>query len=180
MEENMKKPENEVIVRKKVSYPKQSPWPRKSAILTFLPWPFIVIMAIYILARSSTFMLTVWIVAFLLFAIPLRYLICAPCPYYGQNCSTIMGRVVPFLFKNRPGTPMVLGLWLDIVSFVVLPIIPIPYTWKLGGIALTAVWLAVFLMFFSAMSLYGCHYCPFTYCPIGKVGRKLADWFYEI
>ncbi len=177
-EKNMKNPDVEIIVHNGISCPKKSPWPKKSAIITFIPWPFIVLMAVYILAKTSILMLGVWSAAFLLFAIPLRYLICAPCPYYGQSCSTIMGKVVPFVFKNRPGTPLALGLWLDIVSFTVLLIIPIPYAWNIGGVGLTAAWVGVFLIFLFALPIYGCHYCPFTYCPIGKAGRGLARWFH--
>jgi hypothetical protein len=152
----------------------KSPWPKYVAVITFIPWPFVVVMAVYILFNTSLVMLAVWLTAFLLFFIPLRYLICAPCPYYGQNCSTIMGRLVPFMFKQRPGKPLAIGLWLDIVSFAVLSMIPVPYAWQLGGLGLTALWLAVFSLCLVSLGGLGCRYCPFTYCPIGKASRKVA------
>ncbi len=157
--------------------PPQSPWPKKAAVLTFLPWPFIVGLAAYILWQTSLIMLVVWMTAFLLFAIPLRYLVCAPCPYYGQSCSTIMGKTVPLIFRHRPGGPLVLGLWLDIVSFAVLSIIPVPYAFQLGGAALTAIWLGAFALFLVSLAVFGCRYCPFTYCPIGKAGRIMTRLF---
>ncbi len=155
--------------------PPKSPWPKYSAVITFIPWPVIVGLAVYILFNTSRVMLGVWLAAFLLFAIPLRYLICAPCPYYGQNCSTIMGRLVPLMFKNRPGKPLAVGLWLDIVSFAVLSIIPLPYAWLLGGPGLTVLWITVFAVFLASLGVFGCFYCPFTYCPIGKASRGLAN-----
>jgi hypothetical protein len=157
--------------------PPKSPWPKYSAVITFIPWPVISGLAVYILFNTSLVMLGVWLAAFLLFFVPLRYLVCVRCPYYGQNCSTIMGRLVPLMFKQRPGKPLAIGLWLDIVFFAVLSIIPLPYAWQLGGLALTALWLAVFAAFLVSLGVFGCRYCPFTYCPIGRASRGLAGIF---
>ncbi len=151
----------------------QSPWPGYSVIVTFIPWPVIVCMGVYILYKTSFTMLGVWLAAFFLFFVPLRYLICARCPYYGKNCSAITGRMVPFFFAKRPGTPLAVGLWLDIVFFAILSLIPVPFAFKLGGALLTAAWLAVFASAIILLALFGCRYCPFTYCPIGKASRGI-------
>ncbi|ABW67116.1 hypothetical protein [Desulfosudis oleivorans] len=170
----MKKPDTTEKAPACAGCPPDPPWPKYVAFITFLPWPVIVGMALYILWHTSRVMLDVWLTAFFLFFVPLRYLICAPCPYYGKNCSTIMGRLVPLMFAQRPGTPLAIGLWLDIVSFAVLSIIPLPYAWRLGGAPLTGLWLAVFATALVSLGALGCRYCPFTYCPIGRASRGLA------
>ncbi|MFZ5562843.1 MAG: hypothetical protein ACOZBW_02240 [Thermodesulfobacteriota bacterium] len=170
----MKNPDAVQKVPSCAGCPPDPPWPKYVAFITFIPWPFIVGMAVYILWSTSRVMLGVWLAAFVLFFFPLRYLVCAPCPYYGKNCSTIMGRLVPLMFAQRPGTPLAVGLWLDIVAFAVLSMIPVPWAWRLGGWPLTALWLAVFAAALASLGLLGCRYCPFSYCPIGKAGRGLA------
>ena len=85
-----------------------------------------------------------------------------------------MGRLVPLMFAQRPGTPLAIGLWLDIVSFAVLSIRPAPYAWRLGGAGLTGLWPAVFATAPVSLGALGCRYCPFTYCPIGRASRGLA------
>jgi hypothetical protein len=152
----------------------EPPWPKYAAAITFIPWPFITGLAVYILLHTSRAMLGLWMAVFILFFIPLRYLVCACCPYYGQRCSTIMGLLVPLMFAHRPGKPLAIGLWLDIVSFAILAIIPVPYAWRLGGFWLTALWLVVFGFFLASLGLFGCRYCPFTHCPIGRGSRWLA------
>lgn len=172
----MKKPDAAQKLPDCPGCPPEPPWPKYTAVITFLPWPVITGMGVYILWNTSRVMLGVWLAAFFLFFVPLRYLVCAPCPYYGKSCSTIMGRLVPLMFAKRPGTPLAIGLWLDIVSFAVLSIIPVPYAWRLGGPALTALWLAVFSAALISLGTLGCRYCPFTYCPIGKAARGLAGF----
>jgi hypothetical protein len=138
--------------------------------LLFIP---MIVLAVYVLAHASITRLAVWLVIFGLFAYPLRYLVCARCPYYGQPCSTNLGRIVPHLFKKQEGKSMKAGLWLDVVCFAVLLLFPLPDVWKMGGIGLTLLWFGSFFLMAAVLTRLACSVCPFTFCPIGQAGKAL-------
>lgn len=154
--------------------PKQSPWPKWVRWVTTLPILPMTALGIYILARTDTVKLIIWLTVLAVFAVPLRYLVCARCPYYGQPCSTTMGKIVPLLFNKQDGKPMKFGLWLDVISFTLLFLLPIPEAYELGGMILAVVWAGVLLLFFLLLSHFACTVCPLTFCPIGKCGK--AFW----
>ena len=66
------------------------------------------------------------------------------------------------------------GLWLDVLSFTVLFLLPVPEAYELGGAVLTAVWVGALLLFFLLLSFLACAVCPLTFCPIGRGGK--AFW----
>ncbi len=164
---------DDYVIQDGVKCPRVSPWPppgRNNLIMAVFLIP-ILGTAVYVLAKTSLLMLGVWLLALLLFAWPLRYLICARCPYYGQHCSTNMGKLVPYMFKKQEGKSMKLGLWLDVASFLILFLLPAPATYRVGGIALALAWIGAFLILFIMTSTFACAHCPLTFCPIGRGGR---------
>ena len=173
-ESNRKDPvEDEFVVQDGVRCPSRAPWsPRVSTMtsLTFIP---ILLLALYILAQASVFKLFIWLLLFAIFAYPLRYLICARCPYYGQSCSTLYGRTVPRMFKKQDGKSMVFGLWFDVLFFLALFLIPLPDVWRLGGFLLLLLWVGAFTLMIGTVTRIACTVCPLTFCPIGRAGRVL-------
>lgn len=166
--------EKDFLIQDGASCPRTPPWdPRVSKLtgLSFIPF---IVLAIYILASTNIFQLVFWIILMGVFFYPLRYLVCARCPYYGQVCSSNMGVLVTKMFKKQNGKSMKLGLWLDVVIFLLLFLIPLPQSWKVGGILLMLVWIAVCFLVFATLTRLGCSACPFTFCPIGRAGR--AFW----
>ena len=66
---------------------------------------------------------------------------------------------------------MILGLWLDVVFFLILFFFPLPYA-RLGfGWPITLLWIMMIISGFLIHTRFGCARCPFTFCPIGKLGR---------
>lgn len=162
------------VLQDGVACPKRAPWDPRVSKLSGLPFIPMIALACYILASTSIAALAVWLILLAVFFVPLRYLVCARCPYYGQDCSTSMGKSVPKMFKKQEGKSMKLGLWLDVVMLILLFGIPMPLAWQLGGGWLTAAWLAVCFLVFAVLTRLACTACPFTFCPIGKAGR--AFW----
>jgi hypothetical protein len=165
--------EEEFVVQDGVRCPSRPPWaPRISKItsLTFLP---IVLIALYTLAHTSVFKLFLWVLLLVIFAYPLRYLVCARCPYYGERCSTMMGLTVPRMFRKQEGRSMLLGLWLDVAFFLALFLIPLPDVWQLGGFLLLALWFGAFAVMIAAITRMACSVCPLAFCPIGRAGRAI-------
>ncbi|MDD5225463.1 MAG: hypothetical protein PHE84_15885 [bacterium] len=175
----MNQDSDKFVIQDGVKCPRVSPWPpsgRNNLIMAVFLIP-ILGTAVYVLAKTSPLMLAVWLLALLLFAWPLRYLICARCPYYGQHCSTNMGKIVPLMFKKQEGKSMKLGLWLDVVSFFFLFLLPAPAAYRVGGMTLALVWAGAFLLLFILISTLACAYCPLTFCPIGRGGRVFRKIF---
>jgi len=165
------------VIQDGVKCPKVSPWPKKNGLISSLPLIPILGLAIYILVETSLSLLAIWLLAFFLFAWPLRYLVCARCPYYGQHCSTMMGKLIPRMFKKQEGKSMKLGLWLDVFFFLFLFLLPAPAAYRVGGMALFLVWVGLFLLLFVFLSIFACACCPLTFCPIGRGGRIFRKIF---
>ncbi len=156
-----------------MSCPKNSPWDKTSRFVG-IPGLVLVVLGAYILLKSSFPAFFVWLAAIIIFAYPLRFLVCARCPYYGQDCFTGMGKLVTLMFKRQEGRSMRPGLWLDVVFISIIFIIPLPFSYRNFGLIMTIVWIALFLAMFATTTRIGCSVCPFTFCPIGKTGR--AFW----
>ncbi len=164
---------DDYVIQDGVKCPKISPWPESASIITGIPMIFTGGLGFYILASSSIGYLIFWLFLLFLFAYPLRYLVCARCPYYGQHCATSMGKNIHRLFKKQEGKSMKLGLWLDVVIGIPIFLIPLPYAFSTFGWFMGLLWIAVVFGAFAATTRFGCSKCPFTFCPIGKAGRKL-------
>ena len=167
------KAQEEFAVQDGVRCPTRSPWTPGVSLLTSLAFLPILLLAVYTLGQTSLFKLFVWLVLLAVFAYPLRYLVCARCPYYGQRCSTLLGLAVPRLFEKQEGRSMLLGLWMDVAFFLALFLIPLTDVWRLGGFLLLLVWVGAFALAIGTITRKACSVCPLTFCPIGRAGRAL-------
>jgi hypothetical protein len=151
--------------------PRKPPWDPRVSRVTGLPFMVILILGIYLLLRAGILPLVIWLLAYAIFSYPLRYFVCARCPYYGMDCSSSYGKLVPKMFKKQEGKSMLLGLWFDVVFLTFLFVFPLIY---IKNLVLIIVWCGVFVMAFVVLSRLACAVCPLTFCPIGKGGR--AFW----
>ncbi len=165
--------QEECVIQDGVSCPKKSPFPARVAMITGIPILLIMAMAVVVLAATDVWRLVIWLAVALAFLIPLRALICARCPYYGQTCSTGFGKLVPLMFKKQEGKSMVLGLWLDVVAMTFLFIYPLSDMWAYSGWTALGLWCLLYLGMVLALTKIACSLCPFTFCPIGKMGRAI-------
>jgi hypothetical protein len=165
-------PADDCIMQDGVVCPRESPWSGPSRI-EGLAWLAVVGLGLYILVLSSIFALAAWLLLIFTFVVPLRYLICARCPYYGQECHNGMAKMVTYIFKKQEGKSMVFGLWLDVVLGLPIAAIPLYYAWTGWGWIMVLAWVGAVVASVMAMTRFGCLNCPFTFCPIGKAGRAL-------
>ena len=165
--------EEELVMQDGVRCPSHAPWPRRVSTLTSLTFIPIILLAFYILAQANVFKLLTWLLLFAIFAYPLRYLVCARCPYYGQKCSTMMGLTVPRMFRKQEGRSMLLGLWLDVAFFLALFLLPLTEVWRVGGFLLLLLWVGAFVLMIGTVTRLACTICPLTFCPIGRTGRAV-------
>jgi len=159
-----------------IECPKRAPWPGWVSAATgaaFLP---MTVLAVAMLWQSPS-KLAIWLLGFGLFLVPLRYLICARCPYYGQSCSSPMGKTVPFIFKKQEGRSMKAGLWLDVAAFAFLFLFPLPDAFAWRGIGGLFLWISSWFLIFVLLTGLACSRCPFVFCPIGRAGRAFFGLF---
>lgn len=173
--------QQDIIIQNNVPCPKKSPWSIEVSYLTMLTFPLIIALAFYIFLQTSMIKLAIWSAGLFILAVPLRYLICTRCPYYGQNCSLPIGKIFPYLFKNKEGKPMLpLGLWMDGIMFFFLFIFPIKDAWEVGGILLVFIWGYTNLTFVILLTRLGCTACPFTFCPFNNAAKTFWGMFDRI
>jgi len=153
--------------------PRKAPWSPWVGRLTTLPFVVMFCLGFFILFNTSTITLIVWLAVVVLSIVPGRYFLCARCPYYGQNCSTRFGRLVPYLFKKIEGKSMKAGLWLDLTEMFLLFVIPLPFAWRLGGIVLLLFWIGANFLSFGALTRIACPSCDLSFCPIGRIGGAI-------
>ncbi len=166
-------PVKDTVIQDGVTCPGKAPWSLTASRLAALSMVPTIVLGIYILAQTNIPKLLLWLLILVVFIYPLRYLICARCPYYGQDCSTPFGKIVPHLFKKQEGKSMLLGLWLDLVFLAVLFVLPLPEVWKLGGFLLLLVWFGAQTFTSAVLTRMACSVCPLTFCPVGRMGRAI-------
>ena len=160
------------VLQDGVECPKEAPW-KKTYSVAGIPGLILIGLGAYILLKTSIPWLFVWGLIVFLFAYPLRYLICARCPYYGQQCWSGLGVAVTFMFKKQEGKSMVLGLWLDVVLGLIIFAIPLVHAVRDLAPSIVLAWCGAFTLMVGVMTRLGCAHCPFTFCPIGKLGKLL-------
>ena len=165
--------DEEGLVQDGVPCPRTPPWTARSSRLTRLLFIPMIVLPIVILVQTSIPKLLLWLLLLGIFVYPLRYLVCARCPYYGETCCTDFGRLAAKMFRKQEGRSMRLGLWLDVVFFALLCLVPLPEVYAYGGVLMLLVWFAVFFAVFAGLTRLACSVCPFSFCPIGKAGRAL-------
>lgn len=164
--------QSQTIRQDGVLCPRKPPWDSRVSRITGLPFMVILVLGINIFVLQGRFIqLVIWLLAYAIFSYPLRYFVCARCPYYGMDCSSSYGKLVPKMFKKQEGKSMLLGLWFDVVFLTFLFVFPLIY---IKSSLLIIVWCGVFILAFIVLSRLACAVCPLTFCPIGKGGR--AFW----
>lgn len=165
---------NDFIMQDGIKCPKASPWEGRRHIsnIVMLPLLTALVLGTYILVATSMKALIIWYTLLFVLLYPLRYMVCARCPYYGQNCYTPMGKLIPHLFPRQQGKSMKLGLWLDIVIAVPFFLMVYPFAYQLHGWRMVFIWFIISLIFFTFLTQLGCLNCPFAFCPVGKMGRQ--------
>ncbi|MBN2028068.1 MAG: hypothetical protein JW854_15065 [Actinobacteria bacterium] len=93
--------------------------------------------------------------------------ICARCPYYGEYCSTLFGKITALMWPRSDKPLARQGFYWDLVLLPVIFIYPVPEIWR-GSKRLFAAYLATWALFLSAMYGLACRRCPLEACPVPR------------
>ncbi len=93
--------------------------------------------------------------------------ICARCPYYGEYCSTLFGKITPLIWPRSDKPLVKQGFYWDLALLPLLFILPLPEVWHDSEAGLAA-YLAAWGLFLAAMYELACRRCPLEACPVPR------------
>ncbi len=142
----------------------RNPWPTWVSFATTSSALPAVVLGYRSLWRGRRSKLPLWGGLWLVLATLSRRFICARCPYYGEYCSTLFGKVTPLIWR-RDQRPLTAGgfLW-DLVLAPALFILPAPDAYRISKRYLLA-YLSAWALFLVIMHRLGCRRCPLDMCP---------------
>ncbi len=142
----------------------ENPWPRwVSSVTTAAALPAMALGS-YVLWRGRRAKLPLWVGSWgALMTVSRRY-ICARCPYYGEYCSTLFGKMTPIIWRRSERPLNTRGFYWDIALAPVLIGLPAPDAYRLSKRCLLA-YLSTWALFLGTLHRLGCRRCPLDMCP---------------
>ncbi|MBU0991583.1 MAG: hypothetical protein KJ737_03725 [Proteobacteria bacterium] len=160
-----------VCIQDGCKYPKNPPWSPVVTKLTSL-WILIFFLAgVYGTLKVGFSVFFIWTLIFCIKLYVIRYIVCARCPYYGENCSCFYGKLAARLFEKQENKSMKMGLWIDCFVWYFIFLYPLYYYLKLDMDVYAMFWVFLFFAMSGTLSVLACSTCPFEFCPQGYVGR---------
>ncbi len=147
-----------------------NPWPKSTSFAVTGALAIPGIMGIYALAKKAPRRLPLQVSLWVALTTALRRVICARCDYYGEYCSTLMGKWTA-LFLERDNQPLeAAGFYWDAILGACIILYPLPQaakvSWRFAVIYLFS-WAAALTLF----NLLACRVCPIQACPMPGRGR---------
>jgi hypothetical protein len=142
----------------------EHPWPTSTAFITtgsILP---ISAIGTYALLKGNRRKLLLWGMLWGALTTVSRREICARCPYYGEYCSTLMGKITPLMWPRSDKPLTTQGFYWDIALAPALLLYPMPQVHRHSR-QLLAAYLAAWILYLATMYNLACKRCPLTMCP---------------
>jgi hypothetical protein len=167
---NIKK-ENIIHIQDGCRYPEKTPWSPMVTRITSSMVLIFFLAGVYGTFKAGFFVFLVWVAAFAFKLWGVRYIVCARCPYYGEDCSCFYGRFTAHFYKKQENKSMKMGLWIDLFVWAFIFLFPLYHYLDAGMDLFALFWCSIFAFMFGSLSVFACSTCPFEFCPQGFVGR---------
>ena len=118
---------NDFIIQDGCHCPNDPPWHPRVSKITAIPILLFFAVGLFGVFQLGYGFLLIWLILVGIKVYGIRYLVCARCPYYGKNCSSFFGKLVPLLHKKQENKSMVIGLWIDTLFWGILFLFPLYY-----------------------------------------------------
>lgn len=151
--------------------PNDPPWHPMVSKITAVPILLFFGVGFFGVAQLGYVYFLIWLILAGIKIYGIRYLVCARCPYYGKNCSSFFGKLVPLLHKKQENKSMVIGLYIDTLFWGILFLFPLYYFLQYKMAGFTILYCLSFIFMVGILSRLACTVCPLTVCPVGKMGR---------
>jgi len=141
-----------------------NPWPPGTSYITTALFQAPALMGAYALLRKAPLRLPVFAGIWVAIATVVRKVVCCRCEYYGEECSTIMGKWTAMLYEKDEEHPLTAeAFYLDFGLIGASILLPLPQVKKMGKRYL-AVYLLTVLLSAAGIRYFACRHCPNTVC----------------
>lgn len=142
----------------------ENPWPRGTAYVTTAFFGIPVTMGAYALLRKAPRRTPLFAAMWVAISTAVRQVVCCRCEYYGQECSTLMGKWTATILEPDPGHPLTAeAFYLDFGLIAASLLYPLPQVFKMGKR-----YLALYALAIAAgglgVRLLACTRCPNDVC----------------
>jgi hypothetical protein len=144
-----------------------NPWPVYVSFVTTASALPAAALAVHALLREKPCKLPVYGALWAALATVSRKDICAHCPYYGQYCSTLFGKITPLMFPHSDKPLTTQGFYWDIALLPALLLYPVPEIFRASR-RLLAAHLAAWALYLVTMYTLACRRCPLEACPVPR------------
>lgn len=144
-----------------------NPWPRHVSFITTASALPPAVIAIRTLMKESPRKLPIYGGLWAALTTVSRRDICARCPYYGEYCSTLYGKITALMFPRSDKAMTTQGFYWDLVLLPAIFLYPLPQVYRRSK-RLLAGYLAAWTLFLSVMYNMACKRCPLEACPVPR------------
>lgn len=148
----------------------ESPWPPWVSFVTTASALPAVALGTASLWRGGRRKLPLWGGLWLALTTVSRRHICARCPYYGEYCSTLFGKLTPLMWPRSDEPLSTRGFYWDVALAPPLFALPAPEAYRISKRFFLA-YLAAWALFLGTLNGLGCRRCPLAMCPFNLAAR---------
>ncbi len=142
----------------------ESPWPHGTSYITTALFAVPGLLGSWALLRKAPLRLPIFAGIWVAIATVVRKVVCCRCEYYGEDCSTMMGKWTAMLFEKDEEHPLTAeAFYLDFGLIGASILLPLPQVKKMGSRYLALYLLAV-LLSAAGIRYFACRHCPVTVC----------------
>jgi hypothetical protein len=144
-----------------------NPWPKYVSFITTSSALPASALAWRALLREKRHKLPIYGGLWLALATVARRDICARCPYYGEHCSTLFGKITPLMWPRSDKPMTTQGFYWDLALLPAIFLYPLPEIWR-GSKGSFAAYLAAWGLYLATMYNLACKRCPLEACPVPR------------
>jgi hypothetical protein len=93
--------------------------------------------------------------------------ICARCPYYGEHCSTLFGKITPLIWPRSDKPLTTQGFYWDLALLPAIFLYPLPEIWR-DSKGMLAAYVVAWGFYLATMYNLACKRCPLEACPVPR------------
>ena len=144
-----------------------NPWPKHVSFITTGSALPAAAMALHALLRENPRRLPVYGGLWAALTTVARRDICARCPYYGEYCSTLFGRITPLMWRRSDNAMTTQGFYWDLILLPAIFLYAAPEVWRRSR-RFFAAYMAAWAFYLTIMYRLACRRCPLEACPVPR------------
>jgi hypothetical protein len=142
----------------------ESPWPTGTSYITTALFGAPALMGTYALLKKAPLRLPIFGGLWVAIVTVVRKVVCCRCDFYGEECSTLIGKWTALLFEKDEEHPLTAeAFYLDFALIGTSILFPLPQVKKMGARYL-ALYVATVLTGAVVIRQLACSRCPNTVC----------------